>query len=57
MGLLYIFIPRSGLSVTEFLLPCQYIDKAQIYKREKALNFKRASKMSGQHECRGLLVS
>jgi len=50
-------IPRSGFSVTEFVLPCQYTDKKQMYKKEKVLNFKTASNMSRQHECRGLLVS
>jgi len=67
---------RSGFSVTESVLPCQYTDTAQIYrysaniqiqrkytdtaqiyKKEMVLNFKLASKMSRQHECKGLLVS
>jgi hypothetical protein len=38
-------IPRSGFSVTKFVLACQYTDKAQIYKREKVLNFKTTSNM------------
>jgi hypothetical protein len=48
-------IPRSGFLVTEFVLPCKYTDKTQIYKREVALNFKTASKMLWQHEFRSLL--
>jgi hypothetical protein len=28
-------IPRSGFLVTEFVLPCQYTGKAQIYKMKE----------------------